>query len=250
MREKTNGYDLVRTGATRSKLAKLENGKRVCDVVLSFVFWGSVDDCVGASKPLLQMLRIADDYERLALAEVASAIDYAKVQIKKIFRGGKTPIQNKVVKIIEDCWNNQMGKSLYGASLFLNLGKYFDLLETDHGHASRINEYFNDVLKKMVKDRDTRNKIIDWWDAYGGPVTELQSFSKLIVGLCYSSSGCERNWSTFELNRNRLEHQCLNDLVYVQYNRKIDSGFKKRRDLGKKFDPLVLEDLKWTVGQT
>ena len=34
--------------------------------------------------------------------------------------------------------------------------------------------------------------------------------------------------------------------MYVQYNRKIKSRFKKRRELGRKFDPLVLEDLEWT----
>ena len=39
--------------------------------------------------------------------------------------------------------------------------------------------------------------------------------------------------------------------MYVQYNRKIESRkiesrFKKRRELGRKFDPLALEDLEWT----
>ncbi|KAL8093432.1 hypothetical protein AgCh_035348 [Apium graveolens] len=124
----------------------------------------------------------------------------------------------KVVKIIDDRWNIQMGKSLHGASLFLNLGRCFDLLEKDPDFASRIREDFNDVLEKMVRDRDTRNKIIDWWDSYGGRAIELQAFARRIVGLCASSSGCERNWSTFEL---------------------------KRRELGKKFDPLVFEDLEW-----
>lgn len=34
-------------------------------------------------------------------------------------------------------------------------------------------------------------------------------------------------------------------MVYVQYNRKIASRFKKRRELGKNFDPLTLEDIQW-----
>ncbi|KAL6561721.1 hypothetical protein OROMI_017322 [Orobanche minor] len=45
--------------------------------------------------------------------------------------------------------------------------------------------------------------------------------------------------------RNRLEHQRLNDLVYIQYNRKIATRFQKRRELGKDFNPLVLEDFQW-----
>ena len=151
-----------------------------------------------------------------------------------------------------------MGKPLYAAALFLNPGKYFDIVGKTHSCASRIREDFNDVLEKMVKDRTTRNLIsnsaddykntrggfaremaiehrkeksprkltcvsltsvlaiyiflllisiififilVDWWDAYGGRAIELQSFAKRIVGLCCSSSGCERNWSTFEFVR-------------------------------------------------
>lgn len=42
-----------------------------------------------------------------------------------------------------------------------------------------------------------------------------------------------------------MEHQRLNDLVYVQYNRKIATRFQKRRELGRDFNPLVLEDFQW-----
>lgn len=39
------------------------------------------------------------------------------------------------------------------------------------------------------------------------------------------ASGCERNWSMFESvhtkRRNRLSQQCLNDLVFVQYNLRL-----------------------------
>ncbi|XP_063937668.1 uncharacterized protein LOC108193722 isoform X2 [Daucus carota subsp. sativus] len=307
MREHTNGMDLVRTGATRfatafltlqrlhklrpalrklfgseywivSKLSKTENGRRVYEIVFSIAFWEGLEDCLNASQPLLQVLRIADGDERPALAEVAAAMDYARVQFTKAFVGQKTQLRNKVLKIIDDRWNTQMGKPLYGAALFLNPGKYFDIVERNPSCASRIREDFNDVLEKMVKDRTTRNLIsnsaddykntrggfaremaiehrkekspLDWWDAYGGRAIELQSFAKRIVGLCCSSSGCERNWSTFEFihtkKRNRLEHLRLNDLVYVQYNRKIDSRFKKMRELGEKYNPLIFEDLEWT----
>jgi hypothetical protein len=40
--------------------------------------------------------------------------------------------------------------------------------------------------------------LVDWWRSYGGRAFELQRFAKRVVGLCASSSGCERNWSTFE----------------------------------------------------
>ncbi|KAL6564338.1 hypothetical protein OROMI_015788 [Orobanche minor] len=45
--------------------------------------------------------------------------------------------------------------------------------------------------------------------------------------------------------RERLEHQRLNDLVYIQYNRKIATRFQKRCEDGKNFDPLLLDDFQW-----
>jgi hypothetical protein len=44
--------------------------------------------------------------------------------------------------------------------------------------------------------------LVDWWSSYGGRAIELQRFAKRIVSLCASSSGCERNWSTFEFVSN------------------------------------------------
>ncbi|XP_074337736.1 uncharacterized protein LOC141674935 [Apium graveolens] len=109
MREKTSGRDLIKTGATRFATAFL-----------------TLDN---ASLPLLQVLHIADGDERPALAEIAATIDYAKTEVNKKFGNTKMAIRNKVVKIIDDRWNIQMGKPLHGASLFLNPGRYFDLVQ-------------------------------------------------------------------------------------------------------------------------
>ena len=46
--------------------------------------------------------------------------------------------------------------------------------------------------------------------------------------------------------RNKLEHKRLNDLVYVQYNRKMAVRFQKRHEKGAcSFDPLCHEDFDW-----
>lgn len=88
---------------------------------------------------------------------------------------------------------------------------------------------------------------VDWWDAFGGLNRELQNFARRILGLCYSASGCERNWSIFEFihtkKRNQLEHQRLNDLIYIQYNMKIAERFQKSRVEGINYNPLILDDL-------
>uniref|UniRef100_A0A0A9D1Z5 HAT C-terminal dimerisation domain-containing protein n=1 Tax=Arundo donax TaxID=35708 RepID=A0A0A9D1Z5_ARUDO len=70
-----------------------------------------------------------------------------------------------------------------------------------------------------------RDNATDWWTSYGGQCKELQKLAKLIVSQCLSSSGCERNWSTFSLIhtklRNRIGYEKLHKLVYVHYNLKL-----------------------------
>ncbi|XP_074334518.1 uncharacterized protein LOC141671954 isoform X2 [Apium graveolens] len=55
-----------------------------------------------------------------------------------------------------------------------------------------------------------------------------------IVSLTSSSSGCERNWSTFEgihtKKRNRLDVERLHNLIYVQFNAKLLNKKNKKKD--------------------
>jgi hypothetical protein len=46
--------------------------------------------------------------------------------------------------------------------------------------------------------------------------------------------------------RNRLLHKRLNALVYISYNRKMQSRFQKRKEKnGPSYDPLDIEDFDW-----
>jgi len=60
---------------------------------------------------------------------------------------------------------------------------------------------------------------------FGSSTPKLQYLAMRLVSQCCSSSGCERNWSTFALLhtkvRNRLSHKKLNKLVYVNYNLRL-----------------------------
>ncbi|XP_062212037.1 uncharacterized protein LOC133913009 isoform X2 [Phragmites australis] len=239
---------------TSCKLAKTEAEKKVYDIVLSREFWNSIEDCLRASLPLIIVLRVVDGDERPAMPEVASLMNHAKERIKAAFcTENKRSLLNNILQIIEGRWDRQMDTPLYGAALFLNPGKFYAIQKENDEYVGHLRGCFNDVLARMVEDETLRNKIeeqfmlyedqrggifkncmalqtmksknpLDWWRAYGGRSIDLQRFAKRIVSLCASSSGCERNWSTFEFihtkKRNRLEHKRLNDLVYVAYNRK------------------------------
>ncbi|WOL10646.1 hypothetical protein Cni_G19405 [Canna indica] len=49
---------------------------------------------------------------------------------------------------------------------------------------------------------------VEWWDFYGDGCLELKKFVICVLSLTCSSSGCECNWSAFEMvhtkKRNRL----------------------------------------------
>ena len=43
------------------------------------------------------------------------------------------------------------------------------------------------------------NFLVNWWNFYGTDTPELKEMAMRILNLTTSSSGCERNWSTFEM---------------------------------------------------
>ncbi|XP_044446454.1 uncharacterized protein, partial [Triticum aestivum] len=264
-----------------NKLAKTQVGLNVQEIILSTEWWSAIEDCLRASTPLLRVLRVADGDEKPAMLEIKALMIYAKERINLGFpQQNKQPLLKKILAIVDKRWENQMDHPLYGAALFLNPGKFFPIVSrNDDALVGELRSCFNDVLAKMVPDANVRKKIdqqsvlyeqqresfsnplaletmstrnpLDWWSSFGGRAIDLQRFAKRIVSLCASSSGCERNWSTFEFihtkKMNRLQWKRLNDLVFVSYNRKNMQRFQKRREkVGENsFEALVIEDFDW-----
>ncbi|XP_073227186.1 uncharacterized protein [Cicer arietinum] len=71
-----------------------------------------------------------------------------------------------------------------------------------------------------------------WWESYGDEFPELKQFVVRVFSLTCSSSGCERNWSAFEMvhtkKRNRLKQQTMNDLVYVMANSRLGKKVERK----------------------
>ena len=73
---------------------------------------------------------------------------------------------------------------------------------------------------------------------FGSSTPTLTKLATRLVSQCASSSGCERNWSTFAFIhtkvRNRLTFKKLHKLVYVNYNlsiqNKLDGGYRRDDD--------------------
>ncbi|XP_044972492.1 uncharacterized protein LOC123439945 isoform X1 [Hordeum vulgare subsp. vulgare] len=71
-----------------------------------------------------------------------------------------------------------------------------------------------------------------WWTVHGTYAKDLKKMAIRILSLTCSSSACQRNWSAFERvhskKRTRLDQKKLNDIVYVMFNKRLDSKYSQR----------------------
>nr|CAN68338.1 hypothetical protein VITISV_025979 [Vitis vinifera] len=83
-----------------------------------------------------------------------------------------------------------------------------------------------------VRTRKTRAPV-EWWATYGASTPNLQKFAMKI----------------HSKRRNRLDHQRLNDLVYIKYNRALKRRYNERNTI----DPISLKDIddnnEWLIGR-
>jgi hypothetical protein len=67
-----------------------------------------------------------------------------------------------------------------------------------------------------------------WWEMFGYSTPALQKLVIRLISQCASTTGCQRNWSTFAFIhtkvRNRLTYEKLHKLVYVNYNLRIQNN--------------------------
>ncbi|KAK1357694.1 hypothetical protein POM88_050950 [Heracleum sosnowskyi] len=96
------------------------------------------------------------------------------------------------------------------------------------------------LMRKSVTNTFLFSTSVGWWSNYSAETPNLQMMAMKILSLTSSSSGCERNWSTFEgihtKKRNRLYDVRMSHLVYVQFNSKLSNKKKKMKE---KYDVLV-----------
>ncbi|XP_051133269.1 uncharacterized protein LOC127252924 [Andrographis paniculata] len=259
MKTYTNGRDLLRPGITRfatefvameSLLRYATDLKRMCtsrewveynntsrrrheagdisDLILNERFWKRIRRVCGVMEPLVK------------------AMDRAKMAIKTAVKDFQ-----QYWDIIDERWYNQLHQDLHAAAYFLNPGlQYSGTCEFD---SSEVRKGVKEVIKRLEPDLDIQvkamneinifvNKIgefgsalairavstslpADWWNMYGDEAPNLRKIALKVLSQTCTSSGCERNWSTWALIhtklRNRLAIEKLHKLVYVHYNMRL-----------------------------
>ncbi|KAJ9544512.1 hypothetical protein OSB04_024219 [Centaurea solstitialis] len=97
----------------------------------------------------------------------------------------------------------------------------------------------SDSCDQGCEVNDAKYDPANWWAIYGSSTPNLERIATRILSLTTSSSGCERNWSTFE-GRNRLETTKVNNLVFVQFNANLMEKNQKRKE--RQFEVLLSPD--------
>ncbi|XP_077221619.1 uncharacterized protein LOC143855387 [Tasmannia lanceolata] len=205
---------------TASRYIRHGLSEEIVSTVLDKQFWDSCKHILNISKPLVRVLHLVDRQDKPAMGYIYEAMDRAKENIKARLKNKKS-----------DYAPIKAFFTLLSFSVLLNsLRSFIMFLANDPSKCLTIIVSFT----------------VAWWNQFGNDVPDLQSFAVRILSQTCSATGCERNWSTFEhihsAKRNRLEHQRLNDLVFVHYNLKF-----RERDLNRRSsttsDPLSIDHL-------
>ncbi|CAH1412781.1 unnamed protein product [Lactuca virosa] len=194
MRSYTNKREIIRPGVTRFAstfltLQSLAEKKEQLRHMFSSTEW---EECKFSSTP-----KGIASYKTVSSVQFWSGV----AQCLKVF----SPLV-KVLRMVDADWKPSMG-FVYGE---IKVAK--EEIITSLGGNEKAYKPIIDIINKKIK--------ASWWGLFGGTTPHLTKIAMRILSLTSSSSGCERNWSTFEgvhtKIRDRLEESKLNNLVYVQ----------------------------------
>ncbi|XP_055807023.1 uncharacterized protein LOC129875819 [Solanum dulcamara] len=183
-------------------------------------------------------------------------MDRAKESIEKAFDYDDKKYMN-VFKIIDTGWTDQLHQPLHAAGYILNPGLYYK-----NNEIKTLTEEvwlgYHTCVERMILDKTLQDKIGDELGVYMktdgllGIESAIRARTLRVQSLTCSSFGCERNWSVYEhihtKKRNRLELKCLNDLVFIKYNRTLVRRYNARNTI----DPILLDNIddanEWLTG--
>ncbi|PKA52234.1 hypothetical protein AXF42_Ash010130 [Apostasia shenzhenica] len=232
--------------------SKSKRGKKIKDIVLAKMLWNDCLIIIKIVSPLLRLLRIVDSNEKPALGYVYEGMYRARKGIKETFQNKKR-LYKPYTKIVKERWDKLLRRDIHAAAHWLNPA--FQYNQLTFSHKSEVMNGLLEVIEtkvtckkaklldeiRLFREREKgfgRNlalstcqsmRLDEWWRMFGHDAPNLKNLAIRLLSQTASSSGCERNWSAFERIhtnvRNRLEHERLNDLVYVHYNLRLKNRF-------------------------
>ncbi|XP_054782036.1 uncharacterized protein LOC129289284 [Prosopis cineraria] len=250
-----------------SRYYKDSKAKDVTMIVLDNQFWNNCKIVVEIVKPLVRLLRIVDSDDRPSLGYVYDGMYRAKRAIKNTFRHKKS-LYKPYTSIIKRRWDSQLRQNLHAAAYLFNLAFLYD--KENFFRKPEVMQGYLNVIDRKISSNKTKFLLEgtqyqercgsfshplamksaktmrpdEWWKHFGSSCPNVKDLAVKILGQTASSSGCERNWSVFERihskKRNKLEHERLNDLVYIHYNFRLRNRVANKK---KALDPVDYESI-------
>ncbi|XP_016172335.1 uncharacterized protein LOC107614705 [Arachis ipaensis] len=227
-------------------------GRAVSAIILDCKFWNDWFTACKLVGPLIKLLRLVDADDKPSLGYVHEGMLREEYTIKEMFKQNKTTYQ-PYTDIINSRWDMHLKKDLHAAAYFLNPSFFFNenykeapnvmrgLLDLVTLYCKCNNLDSVEAIKEIHLYRNRKEsfdrpeairaasklKPDEWWRLFCSSAPCLQKIVVRILSQASASSECERNWSPFyqihTKRRNRLEHDKLNNIVYVTYNLRLKS---------------------------
>ncbi|CAA0832218.1 hAT dimerisation domain-containing protein / transposase-related, partial [Striga hermonthica] len=247
------------------KWSKTVKRKASYNTVMSISFWNGVTSFLTTFAPLMKVLRIVDADKKPSMGFLYGELMHAKEDIKSVLNN-LAKNYDPILEIIDTKMMGRLDTPLHLMAYLLNPYYHykdpnlvldqvvsdgvFDCLDVIcQGNFDLMDKIMNvelpiyktkggvfgkPIAAKGCEVNDEKFDPATWWLNYGCGTPNLQRVAIRILSLTTSSSGCERNWSTFEgihtKKRNRLDVSRLNNLVYVQFNSRLLNKRKWRKE--------------------
>ncbi|KAJ4822645.1 hypothetical protein Tsubulata_016406, partial [Turnera subulata] len=184
-------------------------GKKFVDLVLNSTFWKECETIVLLTEPLIRVLQIVDGDDRPAMGFLYEAIHKTRAELEE---GKEWNLTYKLL-IEEGTTNFLKTFILLMYEHQRTISGVLDVIEKySHGNESFRSKLRREIklFKDVAKDFEHSGAIVDRNMSGAYPITIV------------SYPNIEPNFiSTPRKKKNRLEHQRLNDLVYVHYNLRL-----------------------------
>lgn len=269
------------TGATwmQSTLSKQRAGLEVAEIIVEPLFWSMCEQASKVTKPLLSVLQLMECGEKPSIGYIYDAIEKAKKSIIVAFNNKESEYL-PYLEVIDRVWQEEFHSPLHAAAYYLNPSIFYnpsfssnkviqkgllDCIETLEPDltaqvmiTNNINFYEEAVgdfgRPVALRGRDSLAPAT-WWSMYAADYPDLQRLAVRILSQTCSITRCERSWNMFERihwkKRNRLEHQRLNDLIFVHFNLHLQerqTEARKARIRRGMLDPICMEAMDANMG--
>nr|KAJ0212111.1 hypothetical protein LSAT_V11C400177650 [Lactuca sativa] len=198
------------------KMLKVGNVVECKQIVLDEIFWKNCLITVKVMTHLLKLLQLCDSDEKPAIGYVYVGMRRERRGVKELFKK-KKELYNPYTNII-DSRRDRMLRKVF----IVRLIGVLEMVENTFKGDDVLNITLN---LGRFRDADgtfdrssvvaSRNLTHEWWKLFGGDIMNIKS-TRIFFRLRMIHTK----------RRNRLEHQRLNDLVFVRYNLRLQNRLK------------------------